>query len=82
MITFALEDETADVYPLNVVLSLFETELEIRTPYGNLQISSGLLGEPRMARELSGLTSAFCRVALCLCLRFLKQSRFTSELAS
>lgn len=45
VITFALEDETADVYPLEVVLSLFETDLVVKTPYGNLDISTGLLGK-------------------------------------
>ncbi|GAQ90408.1 UDP-N-acetylmuramoylalanyl-D-glutamate-2,6-diaminopimelate ligase [Klebsormidium nitens] len=55
VITFALEDESADVYPLNVVLSLFETELEIRTPYGNLQISSGLLGRHNIYNVMAAI---------------------------
>eukprot|EP00850_Spirogloea_muscicola_P011763 SM000074S21673 [mRNA] locus=s74:214947:219012:- [translate_table: standard] len=44
VVTYGMERGDADVFPLEVQLSLFETELVLRTPKGNIEISSGLLG--------------------------------------
>eukprot|EP00898_Chlorokybus_atmophyticus_P001052 jgi/Chlat1/1948/Chrsp157S02264 len=44
VVTFATVDPSADVYPTRARLSLFETDLQIRTPNGTLEFSSGLVG--------------------------------------
>ena len=44
VITFAMGNKNVDVYALEVQLFLFETQVLIRTPKGNLKISLGLLG--------------------------------------
>ena len=44
VVTYALENKNADVYPLKFELSLFETQVLVQTPRGILEISSGLLG--------------------------------------
>ncbi|MCO5548638.1 hypothetical protein L7F22_002097 [Adiantum nelumboides] len=44
VVTFSMENKEADVFTLNVQLSLFETDVLVRTPRGNVEISSGLLG--------------------------------------
>ncbi|KAH7279093.1 hypothetical protein KP509_37G004600 [Ceratopteris richardii] len=44
VITFSMNNRDADVFPLDVQLSLFETDMLVRTPRGNVEISSGLLG--------------------------------------
>ncbi|KAJ0967155.1 hypothetical protein J5N97_024072 [Dioscorea zingiberensis] len=44
LVTFAMENKNADVYPLKYELSLFETQVLVNTPQGILEISSGLLG--------------------------------------
>ncbi|KAH7690754.1 UDP-N-acetylmuramoylalanyl-D-glutamate-2,6-diaminopimelate ligase protein [Dioscorea alata] len=44
LVTFAMENKNADVYPLKYELSLFETQVLVNTPKGILEISSGLLG--------------------------------------
>eukprot|EP00897_Mesotaenium_endlicherianum_P006414 jgi/Mesen1/5800/ME000293S04951 len=50
-VTYGLEREDADVYPLEVSLSLFETELVVRTP----KISSGLLGRHNVSNILAAI---------------------------
>uniref|UniRef100_A0A7N0V671 UDP-N-acetylmuramoyl-L-alanyl-D-glutamate--2,6-diaminopimelate ligase MurE homolog, chloroplastic n=1 Tax=Kalanchoe fedtschenkoi TaxID=63787 RepID=A0A7N0V671_KALFE len=44
VVTFGMENKTADVHPLKYDLSLFETQVLVSTPQGLLEISSGLLG--------------------------------------
>lgn len=44
VVTFSMENREADVYALEVQLSLFETDVLVHTPRGNVEISSGLLG--------------------------------------
>ncbi|KAM0949507.1 putative acid--amino-acid ligase (peptide synthase) [Dioscorea sansibarensis] len=44
LVTFAMENKNADVYPLKYELSLFETQVLVNTAKGILEISSGLLG--------------------------------------
>ncbi|KAL2620462.1 hypothetical protein R1flu_000667 [Riccia fluitans] len=55
VVTFGLENTDADVYPLEVQLSLFETELLVRTPKGNVEISSGLLGRHNVYNILAAV---------------------------
>ncbi|CAM6086402.1 unnamed protein product [Calypogeia fissa] len=55
VVTYALENTDADVYPLEVLLSLFETELLVRTPKGNIEISSGLLGRHNVYNILAAV---------------------------
>ncbi|WOL05398.1 hypothetical protein Cni_G14126 [Canna indica] len=44
LVTFAVENKNADVYPLKSTLSLFKTEVSVSTPRGTLEITSGMLG--------------------------------------
>lgn len=44
VVTYAMENKSADVHPLKFELSLFETQVLVNTPQGILEISSGLLG--------------------------------------
>lgn len=55
VITFAMGNKNADVYALEVQLSLFETQVLIRTPKGNLEISSGLLGRHNVYNILAAV---------------------------
>lgn len=55
VVTFGMETANADVYPLEVQLSLFETELLVRTPKGNVEISSGLLGRHNVYNILAAV---------------------------
>ena len=55
VVTFGMENKNADVYPLEVQLSLFETELLVRTPRGNIEISSGLLGRHNVYNILAAI---------------------------
>ncbi|KAL3681442.1 hypothetical protein R1sor_024398 [Riccia sorocarpa] len=55
VVTFGLENTDADVYPLEVQLSLFETELLVRTPRGNVEVSSGLLGRHNVYNILAAV---------------------------
>ncbi|CAI5463807.1 unnamed protein product [Closterium sp. Yama58-4] len=54
-VTFSLENTQADVHALEVALSLFETELLVRTPRGDLEISSGLLGRHNVSNILAAV---------------------------
>ena len=42
MITFSMESPKADVYAESVQLSLFETELQVKTPKGSIQARAQL----------------------------------------
>jgi hypothetical protein len=55
VVTFGMENKNADVYPLEVQLSLFESELLVRTPRGNVEISSGLLGRHNVYNILAAV---------------------------
>ena len=48
-------NKNVDVYALEVQLSLFETQVLIRTPKGNLEISSGLLGRHNVYNILAAV---------------------------
>ncbi|MQL90721.1 hypothetical protein Taro_023332, partial [Colocasia esculenta] len=45
VVTYAIDNKNADVFPLKFELSLFETQVLVNTPRGMLEISSGLLGK-------------------------------------
>jgi UDP-N-acetylmuramyl pentapeptide synthase len=55
VVTFGIESVDADIFPLEVQLSLFETELLVRTPKGNIEISSGLLGRHNVYNILAAV---------------------------
>ncbi|KAL7150359.1 hypothetical protein ABFS83_05G106700 [Erythranthe nasuta] len=55
VVTFAMENKNADVYPLKVELSLFETQVLVNTPEGILEISSGLLGRHNVCNILAAV---------------------------
>ncbi|XP_077241906.1 ALBINO OR PALE-GREEN 13 [Tasmannia lanceolata] len=55
VVTYAMEDKNADVYPLKFELSLFETQVLINTPQGILEISSGLLGRHNIYNILAAV---------------------------
>jgi UDP-N-acetylmuramyl-tripeptide synthetase len=55
VITFSMGNKNADVYALEVQLSLFETQVLIRTSKGNLEISSGLLGRHNVYNILAAV---------------------------
>ncbi|CAL9119665.1 unnamed protein product [Musa acuminata var. zebrina] len=44
LVTFGMQNENADVYPLKSELSLFKTKVWVSTPKGALEINSGMLG--------------------------------------
>ena len=55
VVTFALENKSADVHPLKFELSLFETQVLVNTPTGILEISSGLLGKHNIYNILAAV---------------------------
>lgn len=55
VVTFALENKSADIYPLKFELSLFETQVLVNTPHGILEISSGLLGRHNIYNILASV---------------------------
>ncbi|GAB2296841.1 hypothetical protein Dimus_030942 [Dionaea muscipula] len=55
VVTFAVENKKADVRPLKFELSLFETMVLVSTPYGILEISSGLLGRHNIYNILAAI---------------------------
>ncbi|XP_010473617.1 PREDICTED: uncharacterized protein LOC104753037 [Camelina sativa] len=55
VVTFAMENTKADVYPLKFELSLFETQVLVNTPQGILEISSGLLGRHNIYNILAAV---------------------------
>ncbi|CAA7390881.1 unnamed protein product [Spirodela intermedia] len=56
VVTYAIENKNADVYPLKFELSLFETQLLVHTPRGILEISSGLLGRQNIYSILAAVS--------------------------
>ncbi|CAN0907656.1 UDP-N-acetylmuramoyl-L-alanyl-D-glutamate--2,6-diaminopimelate ligase MurE homolog, chloroplastic [Linum grandiflorum] len=55
VITFAMDNKSADVHPLKFELSLFETCVLVNTPQGLLEISSGLLGKHNIYNILAAV---------------------------
>lgn len=55
IVTFAMENKSADVYPMKFELSLFETQVLVHTPQGILEISSGLLGRHNIYNILAAV---------------------------
>ncbi|GLJ22449.1 hypothetical protein SUGI_0422530 [Cryptomeria japonica] len=55
VITFSMGNKNAYVHALQVDLSLFETQVLISTPEGNLEISSGLLGRHNVYNILAAV---------------------------
>ncbi|XP_048230530.1 UDP-N-acetylmuramoyl-L-alanyl-D-glutamate--2,6-diaminopimelate ligase MurE homolog, chloroplastic isoform X2 [Ricinus communis] len=55
VVTFAIENKSADVHPLKFELSLFETQVLVNTPHGILEISSGLLGRHNIYNILAAV---------------------------
>lgn len=55
VVTFAMENKSADVHPLKFELSLFETQVLVNTPHGILEISSGLLGRHNIYNILAAV---------------------------
>ncbi|XP_068645463.1 UDP-N-acetylmuramoyl-L-alanyl-D-glutamate--2,6-diaminopimelate ligase MurE homolog, chloroplastic [Aristolochia californica] len=56
VVTYAIENKSADVYPLKFELSLFETQVLVKTPKGVLEISSGLLGRHNIYNILAAVS--------------------------
>lgn len=55
VVTYAMENQNADVHPLKFELSLFETQVLVNTPKGILEISSGLLGRHNIYNILAAV---------------------------
>lgn len=55
VVTFGMGDKSADVYPLAVKLSLVESEVLVRTPQGDVEISSRLLGRHNVYNILTAV---------------------------
>ncbi|XP_038971299.1 UDP-N-acetylmuramoyl-L-alanyl-D-glutamate--2,6-diaminopimelate ligase MurE homolog, chloroplastic-like [Phoenix dactylifera] len=56
VVTFAMEDENADVKPLELELSLFATRAMIGTPQGMLEIGSGMVGRYNVYNILAAVS--------------------------
>ncbi|OVA14020.1 Mur ligase [Macleaya cordata] len=56
VVTFAMENKSADVRALKFELSLFETQVLVSTPQGILEISSGLLGRHNIYNILAAVS--------------------------
>ncbi|KAI3850549.1 hypothetical protein MKX03_003985 [Papaver bracteatum] len=56
VVTFAMENKSADVHVLKFELSLFETQVLVNTPQGILEISSGLLGRHNIYNILAAVS--------------------------
>lgn len=62
-VTYALESRDADVYPLHVALSLFETEIVVRTPRVSHRLPPSLPSlPPPVPRHRTGCTVALTAV--------------------
>lgn len=55
VVTYAVENKDADVHSLKFELSLFETQVLVKTPDGLLEISSGLLGRHNIYNILAAV---------------------------
>ncbi|PIA49366.1 hypothetical protein AQUCO_01300292v1 [Aquilegia coerulea] len=55
VMTYAMENKSADVHPIKFELSLFETQVLVNTPQGILEISSGLLGKHNIYNILAAV---------------------------
>ncbi|RZC90223.1 hypothetical protein C5167_028316 [Papaver somniferum] len=55
VVTFDMENKSADVHVLKFELSLFETQILVNTPQGILEISSGLLGRHNIYNILAAV---------------------------
>ncbi|XP_024517730.1 UDP-N-acetylmuramoyl-L-alanyl-D-glutamate--2,6-diaminopimelate ligase MurE homolog, chloroplastic [Selaginella moellendorffii] len=55
VVTFGME-KSADVHPLDIQLTLFETNVLVKTPRGNIEISSGLLGRHNVYNILAAVS--------------------------
>ncbi|PKA47385.1 hypothetical protein AXF42_Ash021516 [Apostasia shenzhenica] len=55
VVTYAMENGDADVFPLNVELSLRKTAVSVKTPKGNLQISTCLIGRHNVYNILAAV---------------------------
>ncbi|KAK8948303.1 hypothetical protein KSP40_PGU010532 [Platanthera guangdongensis] len=55
VVSYAMEDRSAGVYPLKFDLSLFETQVLVQMPKGILEISSGLLGRHNIYNILAAV---------------------------
>lgn len=44
VVSFGMEDKSADVHPLKIELNMFKTKVWVKTPNGVVKISSGLIG--------------------------------------
>lgn len=55
VVTLSMENREADVFALEIHLSLFETDVLVRTPRGNVEISSGLLGRHNVYNILTAV---------------------------
>ncbi|XP_042509817.1 UDP-N-acetylmuramoyl-L-alanyl-D-glutamate--2,6-diaminopimelate ligase MurE homolog, chloroplastic isoform X2 [Macadamia integrifolia] len=55
VVTYAMENMSANVHPLKIELSLFETQVLVRTPQGILEISSGLIGRHNVYNILAAV---------------------------
>lgn len=55
VVTFAMEDKVADVYPMKIELSLLKTRVAINTPKGMLEISSSLVGRYNIYNMLAAV---------------------------
>lgn len=55
IVTFSMENKKADVYALEVQLSLYETKVLVHTPRGNTKISSKLIGRHNIYNILTAV---------------------------
>lgn len=55
VVTYGMENKSADVHPMKFELSLFETQVLVQTPQGILEISSGLLGRQNIYNILAAV---------------------------
>lgn len=61
VVTFSVNDDTADVYVLKTTFSTWDTEVVIQTPPGKLTISSALIGRHNLPNILAAVA---CGLAL------------------
>ena len=57
VVTYGINDKTADVVADNVKLGIWETEMEVRTPIGILKIITPLIGRNNVYNVLAAIAT-------------------------
>lgn len=57
-VSYSMSNSNADVYPLHIAYSIWETELLVQTPRGSLELATPLIGKFNAAHTLACIAAA------------------------